>query len=250
MKRTIYNLSENGKIAVLTAYDYPTAKLLDGAGVDIILVGDSLGNVILGHKDTLPVTMDDMLRHTKAAARGVSDALLVADMPFMSYQVCVRDAVFNAGRLVKEGGANAVKLEGGAEICEQIRAVTAAGIPVMGHIGLTPQSVNALGGYKIQGKTPEAAKRLIETAKEVEAAGVFSIVLECVPAELAAEITATVSVPTIGIGAGDGCSGQVLVFHDLVGLSEKPPKFAKQYFNAREAFTKAVGEYISDVKKC
>ncbi|MCL2087182.1 MAG: 3-methyl-2-oxobutanoate hydroxymethyltransferase [Oscillospiraceae bacterium] len=244
MKQTIVTFRDakknNRKITMLTAYDYSTAKLIDEAGVDSILVGDSLGNVMLGYSDTLAVTMEDMLHHGKAVTRGVNNALVVIDMPFMSYQTSVYDAVVNAGRLIKETGANAVKLEGC--LCAQIKAIVEASIPVVAHLGLTPQSVNAIGGYKVQGKEADAAKRLLEEAKAVEAAGAFALVLECVPSKLAGLITKTLKIPTIGIGAGDQCDGQVLVCHDMLGMfSDYTPKFVKKYAvlgeNMKEAFT-------------
>lgn len=234
MKKTVNTFKqakENGeKLTMLTAYDYSTAKLIDEAGIDAILVGDSLGMVCLGYPDTLSVTMEDMIHHTKAVTRGAKEAFVVADMPFMSYQTSVYDAVVNAGRLIKEGHAHAVKLEGGMEVCEQIRAIVKASIPVCAHIGLTPQSVNAFGGFAVQGKGEEAAKRLIEEAKAVEEAGAFAVVLECVPEALATLITQQISIPTIGIGAGAGCDGQVLVYQDMLGLySDFVPKFVKQF---------------------
>ena len=234
MKKTVNTFKqakENGdKLTMLTAYDYSTAKMIDEAGIDSILVGDSLGMVCLGYPDTLSVTMEDMIHHTKAVTRGAKEAFVVADMPFMSYQTSVYDAVVNAGRLIKEGHAHAVKLEGGMEVCEQIRAIVNASIPVCAHIGLTPQSVNAFGGFSVQGKGEEAAKRLIEEAKAVEEAGAFAVVLECVPEALATLITQQISIPTIGIGAGAGCDGQVLVYQDMLGLySDFVPKFVKQF---------------------
>ncbi|MBQ3165139.1 MAG: 3-methyl-2-oxobutanoate hydroxymethyltransferase [Lachnospiraceae bacterium] len=234
MKKTVNTFKqakENGeKLTMLTAYDYSTAKLIDEAGIDAILVGDSLGMVCLGYPDTLSVTMEDMIHHTKAVTRGAKEAFVVADMPFMSYQTSVYDAVVNAGRLIKEGHAHAVKLEGGMEVCEQIRAIVRASIPVCAHIGLTPQSINAFGGFSVQGKGEEAAKRLIEEAKAVEEAGAFAVVLECVPEALATLITQQISIPTIGIGAGAGCDGQVLVYQDMLGLySDFVPKFVKQF---------------------
>ena len=234
MKKTVNTFKqakENGdKLTMLTAYDYSTAKMIDEAGIDSILVGDSLGMVCLGYPDTLSVTMEDMIHHTKAVTRGAKEAFVVADMPFMSYQTSVYDAVVNAGRLIKEGHAHAVKLDGGMEVCEQIRAIVKASIPVCAHIGLTPQSVNAFGGFSVQGKGEEAAKRLIEEAKAVEEAGAFAVVLECVPEALATLITQQISIPTIGIGAGAGCDGQVLVYQDMLGLySDFVPKFVKQF---------------------
>ena len=241
---------ERGEIiTMLTAYDYPTAMSMDMAGVDSILVGDSLAMVVLGYENTLPVTMDEMLHHCRAVARGAKTSLLVGDMPFMSYQVSVEEAVRNAGRFLQEGGMDAVKLEGGRERADAIRAIVGAGIPVMGHIGLTPQSVNQLGGFRAQGKTALAAKRLIEDALILEEAGCFSIVLEAVPAKLAELISKKLSIPTIGIGAGDGCDGQVLVTHDLLGLFDRfTPKFVKQYANFHNEMQKAFADYIEDVE--
>lgn len=236
------------KLTMLTAYDYSTAKLFDEAGVDSILVGDSLGNVILGYEDTISVTMEDMIHHGAAVARGAKNALVVVDMPFMSYQTSVYDAVYNAGRIMKEGRAGAVKLEGGAGICPQIKAITECGIPVVGHLGLTPQSVNAFGGYKVQGRDDAAAKKLIDDAHKVEEAGAFAIVLECVPAKLAETISNELSIPTIGIGAGNGCDGQVLVYQDMLGMfSDYVPKFVKQFANVGEIIKEAVKSYIDEV---
>jgi len=236
-------------ITMLTAYDYPTALSMDKAGVDSILVGDSLAMVVLGYENTLPVTMEEMLHHCRAVARGAKTSLLVGDMPFMSYQVSVEEAVRNAGRFRQEGGMDAVKLEGGRERADAIRAITGAGIPVMGHIGLTPQSVNQLGGFRAQGKTAIAAKRLIEDALILEEAGCFSIVLESVPARLAELISKKLSIPTIGIGAGNGCDGQVLVTHDLLGLFDRfTPKFVKQYANFHNEMQRAFADYIEDVE--
>lgn len=238
------------KLTMLTAYDYSTAKLMDEAGVNSILVGDSLGNVILGYEDTISVTMEDMIHHGAAVARGAKNALVVIDMPFMSYQTSVYDAVVNAGRLMKEGRAGAVKLEGGKSVCPQIQAITEAGIPVVAHLGLTPQSINALGGHKVQGKTEEAARKLMEDAKAVEEAGAFAVVLECVPAKLAAKITETLSIPTIGIGAGNGCDGQVLVYQDLLGMfSDFTPKFVKRYADVGEVMKDAFRAYIREVEE-
>jgi len=247
--RTLRAKKRRGEpITMLTAYDYPSAVAVDRAGVDVILVGDSLGMVVLGYENTLPVTMDDMIHHCKAVARGARYPLLVGDMPFMSYQVSVEEAVRNAGRFLQEGGMDAVKLEGGRERIETIRAIVSAGIPVMGHIGLTPQSVNQLGGFRAQGKTAAAAKRLIDDALALQDAGVFSIVLESVPARLAALISEKLDVPTIGIGAGVGCDGQVLVFHDLLGLFDRfTPRFVKQYAQLHEVIDSALREYIDDV---
>lgn len=236
-------------ITMLTAYDYPTALAMDKAGIDSILVGDSLGMVVLGYENTLPVTMEEMLHHCRAVARGAKAALLVGDMPFMSYQVSVEQAVRNAGRFLQEGGMDAVKLEGGRERAETIRAITAAGIPVMGHIGLTPQSIHQLGGFRAQGKTAAAAKRLVEDALLLEEAGCFSLVLESVPARLAKLISKKIAIPTIGIGAGNGCDGQVLVTHDLLGLFDRfTPKFVKKYANFHAEMQKAFADYIEDVE--
>lgn len=247
---TFMNAKRNGeKLTMLTAYDYSTAKIIDGAGINGILVGDSLGMVCLGYKDTLSVTMEDMLHHIKAVTRGAKNALVVGDMPFMSYQTSVYDAVKNAGRMIQEGMAGAVKLEGGASVCEQVKAIVKAQIPVMGHIGLTPQSVNAFGGFKIQGKDEIKAKKIIEDAKKLEQAGVFSMVLEGIPYKLAKIITETVSVPTIGIGAGKYCDGQILVYQDMLGLfSDFKPKFVKVYGNAGEVMRKAFEDYNDEVK--
>jgi len=237
------------KITCLTAYDYPTARLLDEAGVDVILVGDSLGMVVLGHESTLPVTIDEMLHHTRAVRRGTRRALLVADMPYGSYHTDLGESLHNAVRFVKEAGAEAVKVEGGERRLELIARLTEAEIPVMGHVGLTPQSVNALGGYRVQGKTPDAAEQLIRDARAVEAAGAFAVVLEAVPRELAAQITRELRIPTIGIGAGPDCDGQILVVHDLLGLTfGQTPKFARQYANVGEIIAKAAKEYCEDVR--
>ncbi len=234
---------------MLTAYDYPTALAMDRAGVDSILVGDSLGMVVLGYENTLPVTMEEMLHHARAVARGAKSALLVGDMPFMSYQTSVEKALENAGRFLQQGGMDAVKLEGGRERAEAVRAIVGAGIPVMGHIGLTPQSINQLGGFRAQGKTARAAKRLLEDARILEEAGAFSLVLESVPARLAEYISRQISIPTIGIGAGAGCDGQVLVTHDLLGLFDRfTPKFVKKYANFHEAMSQAFAKYIEDVQ--
>ncbi len=237
------------KITMLTAYDYSTAKLEDTAGVESILVGDSLGMVVLGYENTLSVTMEDMIHHSAAVARGAENALVVTDMPFMSYQTSVYDAVVNAGRLIKEGHADAVKLEGGVKFKEHIRAIVDASIPVMGHIGMTPQSVNAFGGFKVQGKSIEDAKRVIEDAKAVEEAGAFAVVLECVPASLAEYITEILSIPTIGIGAGSGCDGQVLVYQDMLAMySDFTPKFVKKFGNIGESMTASFKKYCEEVK--
>src|SRR5436309_3450847 len=236
------------KFTCLTAYDYPTARLLDEAGVDVILVGDSLGMVVLGHESTLPVTIDEMLHHTRAVRRGTRRALVVADMPFGSYHAELSESVRNAVRFVKEAGAEAVKVEGGERRLELIARLTEAEIPVMGHVGLTPQSVNALGGYRVQGKTADAAEHLLRDAHAVEASGAFAVVLEAVPRELAAQITKELRIPTIGIGAGPDCDGQILVVHDLLGLTfGQTPKFARQYANVGETISKAVREYCKDV---
>ena len=253
MKNTVLTFKEakekHEKLTMLTAYDYSTAKLIDEAGINSILVGDSLGMVCLGYEDTLSVTMEDMIHHTRAVSRGAKNALVVADMPFMSYQTSVYDAVVNAGRLMKEGRAQAVKLEGGKEVVEQIKAIVNASIPVVAHIGLTPQSINAFGGFKVQGKSEEAAKRLLEEARAVEEAGAFAVVLECVPAKLAEFISKKISIPTIGIGAGAGCDGQVLVYQDMLGMySDFVPKFVKQYAKVGEVMKKAFEEYIKEVK--
>lgn len=254
MKNTVATLQQQkldgDKITMLTAYDYSTAKLVDECGVNTILVGDSLGMVMLGYEDTISVTMEDMIHHTAAVTRGAKNALVVGDMPFMSYQTSVYDAVVNAGRLMKEGRCQAVKLEGGASVCPQIKAITEASIPVVAHIGLTPQSVNAFGGFKVQGKSEADARRLIEEAKAVEEAGAFAIVLECIPAKLAKLITESVSIPTIGIGAGADCDGQVLVYQDMLALfSDFKPKFVKHFANAGEVMKQGFAEYIKEVKE-
>lgn len=236
------------KLSMLTAYDYSTAKLEDESGINGILVGDSLGNVVLGYEDTVSVTMEDMIHHGAAVARGAKNALVVVDMPFMSYEVTVEEAVRNAGRLMKEGRAGAVKLEGGVRVAEQIRAIVKAGIPVMGHIGLTPQSINVFGGFKVQGKSEEAARALLADAKAVEEAGAFAVVIEAVPAALAQMITDAVSIPTIGIGAGAGCDGQILVYQDMLGMfSDFTPKFVKRYANVGEVMREAFSNYAAEV---
>ena len=236
------------KLSMLTAYDYSTAKLEDESGINGILVGDSLGNVVLGYEDTVSVTMEDMIHHGAAVARGAKNALVVVDMPFMSYEVTVEEAVRNAGRLMKEGRAGAVKLEGGVRVAEQIRAIVKAGIPVMGHIGLTPQSINVFGGFKVQGKSEEAARALLADAKAVEEAGAFAVVIEAVPAALAQMITDAVSIPTIGIGAGAGCDGQILVYQDMLGIfSDFTPKFVKRYANVGEVMREAFANYAAEV---
>ena len=253
MKKTVLTFAkakENGeKLTMLTAYDYSTAKLIDGAGIDAILVGDSLGNVMLGYEDTLSVTVDDMIHHGAAVARGAKEALVVIDMPFMSYQTSVYDAVVNAGRLMKEGRAQAVKLEGGIEVAPQIKAIVDAGIPVMAHIGLTPQSINAFGGFKVQGKSEAQAKNLIEDALAVQEAGAFAVTLECVPEKLATLVTKKLYIPTIGIGAGAGCDGQVLVYADMLGMfSDFTPKFVKRFAETGQVMTEAFKAYIEEVK--
>ena len=253
MKNTVVTFREaklnKEKLTMLTAYDYSTAQAVDNSGINGILVGDSLGMVMLGYEDTLSVTMEDMIHHTKAVARGAKNSLVVADMPFMSYQTSVYDAVFNAGRLVKEGKAQAVKLEGGVEFKEHIKAIVDASIPVMGHIGLTPQSVNAFGGFKVQGKDEEKAKKLIADAKAIEEAGAFAVVLECVPAKLAKLISSKISIPTIGIGAGVGCDGQILVYQDMLGMfSDFTPKFVKTYGDVGDYMKKAFSKYVEEVK--
>ena len=241
---------EGNKISMLTAYDYPFAQIVDEAGIDVILVGDSLGMVVQGLENTLPVTMDEMVYHTKMVARAVKNAMVIGDMPFMSYQASIEEAVRNAGRFLKEAGSSAVKLEGGAEVAEHIRAMAKSDIPVLAHIGLTPQSIHRMGGYKVQGKTKESAKRLIEEAHIVEDAGAFSLLLEAIPMNLAEQITEELTIPTIGIGAGPHCDGQVLVLHDVIGLFERfLPKFAKQYINLKEEVLKAVRTYKGEIEK-
>ncbi|MDD6137530.1 MAG: 3-methyl-2-oxobutanoate hydroxymethyltransferase [Lachnospiraceae bacterium] len=253
MKKTVMTFAkakqEHEKLTMLTAYDYSTAKLIDQAGVDAILVGDSLGNVMLGYEDTISVTMEDMIHHGAAVARGAKEALVVVDMPFMSYQTSVYDAVVNAGRLMKEARAQAVKLEGGIEVCPQIKAITEAGIPVMAHIGLTPQSINAFGGFKVQGKSEAQAKKFLEDALAVQEAGAFAVTIECVPEKLATLVTKKLAIPTIGIGAGSGCDGQVLVYADMLGMfSDFTPKFVKRFANTGEVMTAAFKAYIDEVK--
>lgn len=254
MKKTVSTFQkakENGeKVTMLTAYDYSTAKLMDEAGIDSILIGDSLGNVMLGYEDTISVTMEDIIHHTAAVARGAKEAMIVADMPFMSYQTSVYDAVVNAGRIMKEGRANAVKLEGGVSVCPQIKAITSAGIPVVAHLGLTPQSINVFGGYKVQGKSEAAAKQLLEDALAVQEAGAFAVVLECVPSKLAALLTEKLSIVTIGIGAGNECDGQVLVYQDMLGMfSDYVPKFVKQFANVGEVMKQAFADYKKEVSE-
>lgn len=254
MKKTVTTFlkakQDGCRLSMLTAYDYSAAKMADDCGIDGILVGDSLGMVCLGYPNTLQVTMEDMIHHTRAAARGTREALLVGDLPFMSYQVSVSEAIRNAGRLVQEGCAEAVKLEGGTITLPQIRGIVRAQIPVMGHIGLTPQSVNAFGGFKVQGRSETAARLLLDDAKRLEDAGAFAIVLECLPAELAAEISAAIQIPTIGIGAGAACDGQILVYHDLLGLyGELKPKFVKVFADAGAACREGIRAYIDAVGK-
>ncbi|KPJ23001.1 3-methyl-2-oxobutanoate hydroxymethyltransferase [Streptococcus phocae] len=253
MKNTVLTFKDTkktgSKLTMLTAYDYTTAKIVDEAGVNAILVGDSLGMVMLGYDDTIKVTMDDMIHHIAAVSRGTKNALVVGDMPFLSYSTGVRDAVLNAGRIMKEGGANCVKLEGGREVCDVIRAIVAAKIPVCAHIGLTPQAVNALGGFKVQGKDEASAKQLIEDALAVQEAGAFAVVLECVPALLAKKITEVLDIPTIGIGAGVDCDGQVLVYQDMLGMyNDFTPKFVKQFAKVGEVMTKGISQYIEEVQ--
>jgi len=237
------------KISALTAYDYPTAKLVDQSGIDLILVGDSVGMAVLGYDTTLPVTMKEMIHHCKSVARGVQNALLVGDMPFLSYQVSPRDAVKNAGKFLQQGGMDAVKLEGGRERLETVRRIVDAGIPVMGHLGLTPQSVNQLGGFRAQGKTLIDAKKIYEDALLLEEAGIFSLVLESVPVQLAADITKALTVPTIGIGSGPECDGQILVLHDMVGMTDmQAPRFVKKYADVNSVILSALQAYIADVE--
>ncbi|MCK4777406.1 MAG: 3-methyl-2-oxobutanoate hydroxymethyltransferase [Actinomycetia bacterium] len=243
-------MKSNGeKIVMLTAYDYLTAKIIDSVGIEIILVGDSLGMVFGGEKTTLSVTLDQMIYHTGVVSKAVKSAMVVGDMPFLSYQVNEEEAIRNAGRFLKEAGAKAVKLEGGEEMAKTIERIVNIGIPVMGHIGLTPQSIHQLGGFKVQGKSEEAAEKLLKSAKTLEQAGVFSLVLECVPSELSQMISESVSVPTIGIGAGLNCDGQVLVTHDLLGITESPFKFLKKYGKLKEEMERAYREFYSEVKE-
>lgn len=254
MKNTVATFKQakerGNKLSMLTAYDYSMAKIIDEASVNGILIGDSLGMVIKGEEDTLAVTVEEIIYHTKAVKKGVKNALIVSDMPFLSYHVSVEQAVLNAGRLIKEGGANAVKLEGGAEFVPQIKAIVGAQIPVMGHLGLTPQSVNAFGGFKVQGKNELAAKKLIEDAVLLEKAGVFSIVLEGIPEKVAELITKSISIPTIGIGAGKYCDGQILVYQDMLGMfNDFVPKFVKQYANVGEIMKNAISSYVNEVQE-
>lgn len=237
------------KITMLTAYDYTTAKIVDEAGIDTILVGDSLGMTMLGYENTLQVTVDEMIHHTKAVARGTKHAMIVGDMPFLSYHISIEETIRNAGRFIQEGNAHAVKLEGGVEVIDKVKAIVAAKIPVMGHLGLTPQSVNVFGGFKVQGKSGDNAKQIIEDALLLQEAGAFAIVLECIPDKLAEIISEKLEIPTIGIGAGNGCDGQVLVIQDMIGTySEMTPKFVKQYAQVGEITTNAIKGYIDEVK--
>ncbi len=252
-KITVTQLKEmknkSNKITALTAYDVQTARLLDSTGIEVILVGDSLGMVVMGYENTLPVTMEEMLHHARAVTRGVNRSLVVADMPFMSYQTGVNDAMINAARFMKDAGVQGVKLEGGRSILPQIRALVDAGIPVMGHLGLTPQSVHQLGGFKVQGKEDIQAERILTEALELEKAGIFALVLECIPVTLAREITRKLKIPTIGIGAGSDCDGQILVIQDLLGMdTDFKPKFVRRYANLQRVITEAVQKYIVDVK--
>ncbi len=241
---------ENKKITMLTAYDFTTAKLIDESGIDTILVGDSLGMTMLGYESTIKVTMDDMLHHTKAVTRACKRAFVIADMPYMSYHIDAKEAVYNASRLIKEAGANAIKLEGGQEFVDTIKAIIKAQIPVVGHLGLTPQSINVLGGYKVQGKKDDDKKRLIEDALALQEAGVVAIVLECIPSDLAKDISNKLEIPTIGIGAGKDCDGQVLVIQDMLGLySEFVPKFVKQYKKLGDEYKNGIKDYIEEVRK-
>ncbi len=246
----IQKMKQSGeKISMLTAYDYSTAAIMDEAGMDIILIGDSLGMVVLGYDSTLPVTMEDMIHHTKAVSRAVKRAMVIADMPFLSYHTSVQDGMYNAGRLMKEAGAHGVKMEGGQEVADVVRKITSSGIPLMGHLGLTPQSVHQLGGYKVQGKDDKTARKLMEDARVLEEAGAFSLVLECVLAQLAGEISRALTIPTIGIGAGVECDGQVLVVNDMLGIFEKfTPKFVKKYAELNKDIRAAMKQYIDEVK--
>jgi 3-methyl-2-oxobutanoate hydroxymethyltransferase len=245
----IISMKNGEKISMLTAYDASFAGLIDAAGIDMVLVGDSLGMVLLGYNSTIPVTMEEMLHHCKAAGKGVKRAVLVGDMPFMSYQVDKSEAITNAGRFLKEAGCDAVKLEGGTEVCDTVKAIVKAGIPLMGHIGLTPQTASQLGGYKVQGRDADSARRLLQSARDLEAAGVFAIVLECIPAQLSEAITRMISIPTIGIGAGKHCDGQVLVTHDMLGMFQKfIPSFVKQFANLAPQIKEAVADYNDEVK--
>ena len=254
MKNTVVSFREakekGERLSLLTAYDYSTAKLMDEAGINGILVGDSLGNVMLGYPDTISVTMEDMIHHGAAVARGAKNALVIIDMPFMSYQTSVYDAVVNAGRLMKEGRATAVKLEGGSEVCPHIKAITTASIPVMAHLGLTPQSINAFGGFKVQGKSESAARKLLEDARAVQEAGAFAVVLECVPAKLADIVTKELDIPTIGIGAGNCCDGQILVYQDMLGMySDFTPKFVRRFADIGSVMKEAFATYQQEVQQ-
>ncbi len=254
MKNTVLTFkeakSQGKKLTMLTAYDYSMSKIIDASGINGILIGDSLGMVIKGDEDTLAVTVDEIIYHTKAVKKGAQNALIVSDMPFLSYHTSIEDAIYHAGRMVKEGGAHAVKLEGGANVLPQVRAIVAAQIPVMGHLGLTPQSVNAFGGFKVQGKSEETAKQLIADAVALEEAGAFGIVLEGIPAKVAELITKAVSIPTIGIGAGRACDGQILVYQDMLGMFDNfVPKFVKQYASVGKIMGEAIGMYIEEVEK-
>lgn len=254
MKNTVVSFREakekGQRLSLLTAYDYSTAKLMDEAGINGILVGDSLGNVMLGYPDTISVTMEDMIHHGAAVARGAKNALVIIDMPFMSYQTSVYDAVVNAGRLMKEGRATAVKLEGGSEVCPHIKAITTASIPVMAHLGLTPQSINAFGDFKVQGKSEAAARKLLEDARAVQEAGAFAVVLECVPAKLADIVTKELDIPTIGIGAGNCCDGQILVYQDMLGMySDFTPKFVRRFADIGSVMKEAFATYQQEVQQ-
>ena len=242
---------EKEPIVMITAYDYPSAKIVEKANVDMILVGDSLGNVVLGYESTIDVTLDDMIVHTRAVRRGAKNTFIVTDMPFMTYHTSISETLSNAKRLVQNGGAHALKLEGAGDVVEHIYKLTQAGVPVVGHLGLTPQSVGVLGGYKVQGKDAKSAQKLIEDAKQIEAAGAFALVLECVPEQVAAIISEQLAIPTIGIGAGVKTDGQVLVYHDLIGYGEhRVPKFVKQYCQISNTIESAVSQYVTEVKKC
>ncbi|MCP3738757.1 3-methyl-2-oxobutanoate hydroxymethyltransferase [Rossellomorea sp. BNER] len=241
--------ADGSKISMITAYDYPSAKLAEEAGIDVILVGDSLGMVVLGYDSTVPVTIEDMIHHTKAVKRGTAKTFIITDMPFMTYHLSVDETLKSAARLVQEGGAHAVKVEGGGKVIDKITALTEAGIPVMAHLGLTPQTVNVLGGYKVQGKTAEAAQMLMEDAKRCEKAGAFALVLECIPRQIAKEVSKNLTIPTIGIGAGSDTDGQVLVYHDLISYGvERVPKFVKKYSDVNEITLNSIEAYIQEVK--
>lgn len=246
----IITMKEKGeKITMLTAYDAGFARMIDTGGIDMILVGDSLGNVLLGYDSTVPVTMEEMLHHCRAVRRGVSRAILVGDMPFLSYQVSIPDTIANGGRFLKEAGCDAVKLEGGVEVCRSVEALARAGIPVVGHIGLTPQTASQLGGFKVQGRDLDSAHGLLESARALESAGVFAVVLECIPSELSQLISESISIPTIGIGAGNTCDGQVLVTYDMIGMFDKRvPSFVKQYVNLAPRIKDSVTAYIDEVR--